>query len=86
MFSQNPEAQYFLGICYEQGLGVEVNECKAAHLYSQAAQSGHDGALYNLAVFHEYGIGGMKHSFLTCTVITGDLEFHGILVFMKVIT
>lgn len=64
LFSQNPEAQYFFGICYEQGLGVEVNECKAAHLYSQAAQSGHDGALYNLAVFHEYGIGGMKHFFL----------------------
>lgn len=42
---------------------MEVNECKAAHLYSQAAQSGHDGALFNLAVFHEYGIGGMKHSF-----------------------
>lgn len=56
---ENPEAQYFLGICYEQGWGVEVNECKAAHLYSQAAQSGHDGALFNLAVFHEYGIGGL---------------------------
>lgn len=39
---------------------MEVNECKAAHLYSQAAQSGHDGALYNLAVFHEHGIGGKK--------------------------
>ncbi|XP_071086922.1 uncharacterized protein [Haliotis cracherodii] len=55
----DPEAQYFLAICYEQGWGVEVNECKAAHLYSMSAQSGHDGAMYNLAVFHEHGLGGI---------------------------
>ena len=57
---QDPEAQYFLGVCYEQGWGVEVNECKSAELYSQAAASGHDGALYSLAVFHEQALGGNK--------------------------
>ena len=57
-FCQDSEAQYFLGICYEQGWGVEVNECKAASLYGAAAQNGHDGAMYNLGVFHEYGLGG----------------------------
>ncbi|XP_041357109.1 uncharacterized protein LOC121374193 [Gigantopelta aegis] len=55
----DPEAQYFLGICYEQGWGVEMNECKAASLYSAASRNGHDGAMYNLGVFHEYGFGGL---------------------------
>ncbi|CAC5414557.1 unnamed protein product [Mytilus coruscus] len=55
----DPEAQYFLGVCYENGWGVEVNECKSAELYSQAASSGHDGALYSLGVFYELAIGGL---------------------------
>lgn len=64
MCLQDTEAQYFLGICYEQGWGVEVDECKAVSLYTQSAQYGHDGALYNLAVFHEYGLGG-EEEYLT---------------------
>ncbi|VDI35481.1 Hypothetical predicted protein [Mytilus galloprovincialis] len=55
----DPEAQYFLGVCYENGWGVEVNECKSAELYSQAASSGHDGALYSLGVFYELAVGGL---------------------------
>ncbi|GFN77663.1 Death ligand signal enhancer [Plakobranchus ocellatus] len=53
------EAQYLLAMCYEQGVGVEVNECLAASLYSLAAQAGHDLALYNLGVFNEEGLGGL---------------------------
>ncbi|XP_064608112.1 DAP3-binding cell death enhancer 1-like [Liolophura sinensis] len=56
---KDPEAQYFLGICYEQGWGTDQNECKAGELYREASAAGHDGAMYNLGVFHEYGMGGL---------------------------
>lgn len=55
----DPEAQYFLGICYEEGWGVEINTSKSAELYGQSASTGHDGALYNLGVFNELGLGGL---------------------------
>jgi len=53
------DALYFLAMCYEQGWGVEVNECRAATLYSQGASGGHAMATYNLGVFNELGLGGM---------------------------
>jgi len=59
---QDIEAEYFLGICYEKGWGVEENTCKAASMYAQAASDGHDGAMYNLAVFHEHGLGGENYN------------------------
>lgn len=64
-----PEAQYFLGVCYEEGLGVEVNECKSAELYSKAASSGHDGAMYNLGVFHELALGGLPEDKVSALIM-----------------
>ncbi|XP_014664577.1 PREDICTED: death ligand signal enhancer-like [Priapulus caudatus] len=44
------KAQYNLGVCYEQGLGVKQDVKKAAEFYHQAAQRGHAMAQYNLGV------------------------------------
>ncbi|XP_013390958.1 death ligand signal enhancer isoform X2 [Lingula anatina] len=59
---KDPDGQFCLGVCYEQGWGVEQNECKAAELYRKAAKSGHDGAQYNLGVYFESGRGGLPVS------------------------
>ena len=57
-FVQDADGQYFLGICYENGWGVESDDDEAGKFYQAAADLGHDGAMYNLAAFHEYGLGG----------------------------
>jgi len=56
---QDAGGMYFLGICYERGLGTGRNEARAAELYRGAASRGHSSAMYNLAVFFEHGIGGI---------------------------
>lgn len=52
------KATYFLGICYENGWGIRLNETMAATLYEAAAAAGHGDAQYNLGVFYEAGRGG----------------------------
>lgn len=63
----NPEAQYFLGEMYDQGLGVERDIrgnrrdwSKAADWFEKAAAQGHAGAQHNLGVYHYYGWGVAK--------------------------
>ena len=51
-------AQYYLGICYEQGWGVESDLAKAAEMYSLASERGHAGAEYSLASLYDRGLGG----------------------------
>jgi TPR repeat protein len=58
IYLQDAEGQYFLGICYENGWGVDGDDEEAARFYEASAEAGHDGAMYNLAAFHEYGLGG----------------------------
>ena len=55
---QDAEGCYYLGICYETGVGVEMSDDnKAAEYYQRAAELGHPDAQYNLAVFYEDGYG-----------------------------
>ena len=51
-------AQYYLGVCYEQGYGVEVDMTRAAEMYALASQEGHADADFRLASLHENGLGG----------------------------
>ncbi|KAK2145187.1 hypothetical protein NP493_4003g00009 [Ridgeia piscesae] len=52
-------AQYYLGICYERGWGVERDLAKAAEMYSLASQRGHAGAECSLASLYARGLGGL---------------------------
>ena len=53
-------AQYSLGGMYYQGHGVAEDLAEALRLYQLAAAQGHPVALFNVAVFHELGQGGIR--------------------------
>jgi TPR repeat protein len=46
-------ALYYLGICNEEGRGLESNRGRASELYSKAAELGHPGASNNLGALAE---------------------------------
>ncbi len=46
-----------LGICYENGFGVEKDPVKAVEMYQKAADNGYVGAKRNLANCYYYGVG-----------------------------
>ena len=50
-------SQRFLGLCYENGNGVEKDIEKAIHWYQKAAEAGDSGAQFNLAFCYEHGHG-----------------------------
>lgn len=52
-------ATYNLGICYEQGIGVEKNLKMALECYMIASSLGHAKALYNVGVFHAHGLANL---------------------------
>ena len=51
------KAQYNLGVCYENGDGVEKSYIEAAKWYKLAAEKGHADAQCNLGYFYENGYG-----------------------------
>lgn len=50
-------AQYNLGVLYQQGLGVQKDTSKAIEMYRIAASNNHPEALYNLAIAYVEGVG-----------------------------
>lgn len=52
-------AQFNLGLCYENGKGVERDLVRAAECYKSAAVQGQTGAMYNLALFYMEGVGNL---------------------------
>ena len=51
------EAQFELGVAYDQGLGVTQNHATAAGWYHRAAEQGLTDAQYNLATLYDEGLG-----------------------------
>lgn len=45
---QLPDAQYYVGLCYENGLGVERNKKVAAEFFNKAAKQGNKRAVEKL--------------------------------------
>ncbi|XP_051161623.1 uncharacterized protein LOC127281777 [Leptopilina boulardi] len=56
----SPASIFNLGLCHELGFGTKVDDIKAAKYYDRAAEMGHAGAMYNLAIFHAQGRGNFS--------------------------
>ena len=56
----NPEAQYNLGVMYQEGLVVEQNYGKAVKWFRKAAEQGDVQAQYNLGGISHHGYGLQK--------------------------
>ena len=49
-------AQFYVAICYENGIGVEKDEMESFRMYRKAAERGLPDAMYHLASFYRNGI------------------------------
>ena len=49
-------AQYELGFCYDEGIGVNQDLAQAVNWYRKAADQGHAPAQHNLANFYYFGV------------------------------
>ncbi|KFM67042.1 Death ligand signal enhancer, partial [Stegodyphus mimosarum] len=54
------DGKYYLGLCYENGWGVQRNEKVAAEIFSQCAILGHSKAILRLGNYFEKGQGGCE--------------------------
>lgn len=55
-------ACFNLALCYENGLGVDVDQLKAFNLYKQAAENGIPQAEFNVAICYKTGIYNENHT------------------------
>jgi len=56
----NAAAQFNLGLMYEKGLGVNLENKEAAKWYLKAAEQGHTKAQNNLGAMYAVGLGVLK--------------------------
>lgn len=59
--SNHAEAKNYVGLCYDQGIGVSKNHEEAKSFYEQSSKQGNLNALYNLANCYEYGLGTVQN-------------------------
>lgn len=81
------EAQFQLGVMYENGLGVEKSLSEAATWYERASQANHTGAIKNLAAMYFDGRGVSKDQkkaaeLYRAAMIEGDTAAKTVLAFM----
>jgi hypothetical protein len=54
------EVQHILGLKFSRGIGVKIDQVRAAHWFNAAASNGHVGAKADLAMLYFRGEGGLK--------------------------
>ncbi|GFW24616.1 death ligand signal enhancer [Trichonephila clavipes] len=63
--ANNTDGKYYLGLCYENGWGIDKDEKAAVEFFSQNATVGHTKSILSLIKYYEEGLGGYP----------ADLEF-----------
>ncbi|GFT22807.1 death ligand signal enhancer [Nephila pilipes] len=56
----NTDGKYYLGLCYENGWGIDKDEKVAVEFFSQNATLGHTKSIRSLIKYYEEGLGGCK--------------------------
>lgn len=56
------QAQFHIGLCFENGTGKPLDYFQARRWYEKASERGHAGAANNIAILYERGYGGKKCS------------------------
>jgi len=57
------EGEYFVGYCFEAGLGVSKDEAEALKWYTKAQKKGNGDAMWKLGTFYHYGKGKIKQDY-----------------------
>ncbi len=59
---KNSEAQYYLGLMYQKGQGVNKDLGQAEKWYRLAAEGGHAKAQYKIAFGYAFAVGGLNQN------------------------
>lgn len=82
------EAQFLVGVLYENGSGVDQNDTKAAEWFEKSAKQGHMDAQYNIGLMYAVGRGVVEDDtkaihWLTLAAEQGDQEAKKVLMKLK---